>query len=189
MGRSKRHARLVAAKELLDAAGIVAAIDSMATRILEDGPDPDRLIVVGVRTGGAHLAARLARALGAKLGREVPVGVLDITLYRDDLFVGLPRPEIGPTSLPASLDGRETILVDDVLYTGRTIRAALEELIEYGRPRYVRLAVLVDRGNRELPIQADCAGLTIATTRRQTVQVHLAEEGETDRVVLYDEAP
>jgi len=109
---------------------------------------------------------------------------VDISLYRDDVFHGLPKPEIGPTDLPAPIDGRTVVLVDDVLYTGRTIRAAMDVLADYGRPRAVKLVALVDRGRRELPIQPDVAGVRVDTTAAESVRVHLSERGEVDRVVL-----
>jgi pyrimidine operon attenuation protein/uracil phosphoribosyltransferase len=139
--------------------------------------------LVGIRTGGLVLAERLGHLLG-RGGQSLPVGAIDIALYRDDVFEGLPRPEVGSTELPFSLPGKIIVLVDDVLYTGRTVRAALQALVDYGRPRAVQLAVLVDRGNRELPIHADYAGLTVTTTRREQVRVLLGQSGERDRVVL-----
>ena len=112
------------------------------------------------------------------------LGAVDISLYRDDVFRGLPKPEIGPTELPESIDGRTIILVDDVLFTGRTVRAAMDVLADYGRPRAVKLVALVDRGMRELPIQPDFVGVVLQTTARESVRVMLKERGETDRVVL-----
>ena len=113
------------------------------------------------------------RRAGRRRGRRKPtLGAVDITLYRDDVFSGLPKPEIGPTELPEPIDGRTIVLVDDVLYTGRTIRAALDVLVDYGRPRAVKLAALVDRGRRELPIQPDYVGLAVQTTARESVRVH-----------------
>ena len=154
----------------------------MAFEILErNGGDA---YIVGVRTGGAFLANRLVRVL-ADAGEPVPaLGALDITLYRDDVFLGLPKPEIGPTDLPQSLEGRTVVLVDDVLFTGRTVRAAMDVLADYGRPRAVQLAVLVDRGRRELPIAPDFVGLRIQTGPNDSVRVMLSERGEPDRVVL-----
>jgi len=112
------------------------------------------------------------------------LGAVDISLYRDDVFHGLPKPEIGPTELPEPIDGRTIVLVDDVLFTGRTIRAAMDVLADYGRPRAVKLAALIDRGRRELPIQPDFVGLALQTTALESVRVMLAERGEPDRVVL-----
>jgi pyrimidine operon attenuation protein/uracil phosphoribosyltransferase len=121
----------------------------------------------------------------AASGEGKPIqGAVDISLYRDDVFHGLPKPEIGPTDLPEPIDGRTIVLVDDVLFTGRTVRAAMDVLADYGRPRAVKLAALIDRGRRELPIQPDFVGLAVQTTALESVRVMLAERGEPDRVVL-----
>jgi len=172
-------------RELLDAAGIARTLRRMAHEIAERIPQDDRpLYLVGVRTGGAYLAHRLCDMLAAA-GEVKPIlGAVDISLYRDDVFHGLPKPEIGPTDLPEPIERRTIVLVDDVLFTGRTIRAAMDVLADYGRPRAVKLAALVDRGLRELPIQPDFVGLALQTTARESVRVMLAERGEPDRVVL-----
>ncbi len=172
-------------RELLDAAGIARTLRRMAHEIAERIPQDDRpLYLVGVRTGGAYLAHRLCDML-ASAGEAKPIlGAVDISLYRDDVFHGLPKPEIGPTDLPEPIERRTIVLVDDVLFTGRTIRAAMDVLADYGRPRAVKLAALVDRGLRELPIQPDFVGLALQTTARESVRVLLAERGEPDRVVL-----
>jgi pyrimidine operon attenuation protein/uracil phosphoribosyltransferase len=162
---------------LHDAAGIAAALSSVAGQIAERNAGGRDLALVGIRTGGLHLAERLVKLLEAKTGARPPLGALDIALYRDDVFAGRPRPEVGPTELPFSLPGKTIVLVDDVLYTGRTIRAALSELMDYGRPRAVQLAVLIDRGHRELPIQPDFVGANVTTTREQAVRVLLTEAG------------
>jgi pyrimidine operon attenuation protein/uracil phosphoribosyltransferase len=178
---------LVERSELLDAVGMTRVLRRMAFEILErSGPDA---YVVGVRTGGAFLAERMVRLLGDAGERPPTLGAVDITLYRDDVFHGLPKPEIGPTELPASIDGRTVVLVDDVLFTGRTVRAAMDVLADYGRPRAVELAVLVDRGRRELPIQPDFVGVRVQTSANQSVRVMLSERGEPDRVVLRERAP
>jgi pyrimidine operon attenuation protein/uracil phosphoribosyltransferase len=172
-------------REVLDEAGIARALRRMAHEIVERNGGAAGLVLVGIRTGGVFLAERL-RVLLQEIERvAVPIGACDITLYRDDVFLGLPRPEVGPTELPFSIVDRIVILVDDVLYTGRTVRAALDELMEFGRPCAVRLAVLVDRGHRELPIRADHVGVEVQTTRRESVRVELIESGAArDRVVL-----
>jgi pyrimidine operon attenuation protein / uracil phosphoribosyltransferase len=172
-------------REILDAAGLGRTLRRMALEIAERIPDEARPIyLVGVRTGGAYLAQRLSSLL-AESGEAKPLlGAVDISLYRDDVFRGLPKPEIGPTELPEPIDGRTVVLVDDVLFTGRTIRAAMDVLADYGRPRAVKLAALVDRGRRELPIQPDVVGVAVETTARESVRVMLAERGEVDRVVL-----
>ena len=172
-------------RELLDAAGITRTLRRMAHEIAERIPQTDRpLYLVGVRTGGAYLAHRLGDMLTAAGEAKPTLGAVDISLYRDDVFHGLPKPEIGPTELPVPIEGRVIVLVDDVLFTGRTIRAAMDVLADYGRPRSVKLAALVDRGLRELPIQPDFVGLALQTTGRESVRVMLAERGEPDRVVL-----
>jgi pyrimidine operon attenuation protein/uracil phosphoribosyltransferase len=176
---------LIERREILDAAGVSRTLRRMALEIAERVPQGDRpLYLVGIRTGGAFLAQRLSAML-AEAGEPPPLlGAVDISLYRDDVFRGLPKPEIGPTELGQPIDGRTVVLVDDVLYTGRTVRAAMDVLADYGRPRAVKLAVLVDRGRRELPIQPDFVGLSLQTTARESVRVMLAERGEPDRVVL-----
>jgi pyrimidine operon attenuation protein/uracil phosphoribosyltransferase len=182
---SPRDKDLIERRELLDEAGIARALRRIALEIVEKNRGAAGVALVGIRTGGYHLAARLQKLLGeVEPGPAVPLGAVDITLYRDDVFVGLPRPEVGPTELPFDLPGKTIVLVDDVLYTGRTIRAALDALMDYGRPRAVQLAVLVDRGCRELPIAADYVGLKLTTTRSESVKVMLRELGEPDRVAL-----
>jgi pyrimidine operon attenuation protein/uracil phosphoribosyltransferase len=180
-----RDQNLVERRELLDAAGVGRALRRMAAELVERQGARD-LALVGIRTGGYHLAARLVRLIAElEPASPVPLGAVDITLYRDDVFEGLVRPDVGPTELPFSLPGRTIVLVDDVLYTGRTIRAALDALMDYGRPRAVRLAVLVDRGLRELPIAADTVGLAVQTQKDESVKVLLTEAGApADRVVV-----
>jgi pyrimidine operon attenuation protein / uracil phosphoribosyltransferase len=176
---------LVERREILDAVGLGRTLRRMALEIAERLPQEARPIyLVGVRTGGAYLAQRLSGLL-AEAGEAKPLlGAVDISLYRDDVFRGLPKPEIGPTELPEPIDGRTVVLVDDVLFTGRTIRAAMDVLADYGRPQAVKLAALVDRGQRELPIQPDVVGVALETTARESVRVMLTERGEVDRVVL-----
>jgi pyrimidine operon attenuation protein/uracil phosphoribosyltransferase len=176
---------LVERREILDAGGLGRTLRRMALEIAERVSQDERpLYLVGVRTGGAFLAQRLS-ALLAEAGEQKPLlGAVDISLYRDDVFRGLPKPEIGPTELPEPIDGRTVVLVDDVLFTGRTIRAAMDVLADYGRPRAVKLAALVDRGRRELPIQPDVVGVSVETTARESVRVLLVERGEVDRVIL-----
>jgi len=172
-------------RELLDAAGISRTLKRMAHEIAERIPPTERpLYLVGVRTGGAYLAHRLCEMLVAAGEGKPVLGAVDISLYRDDVFHGLPKPEIGPTDLPEPIERRTIVLVDDVLFTGRTIRAAMDVLADYGRPRAVKLAALIDRGLRELPIQPDFVGLQVQTTAQESVRVMLTERGEPDRVVL-----
>jgi pyrimidine operon attenuation protein/uracil phosphoribosyltransferase len=175
-------------QELMDADRLSRTLSRMTHEILERHPDIRGTVLVGVRTRGVPLARRLASLLRAAAGVEPPVGALDITLYRDDLTTVGPQPVLKGTDIPTSIDGRTVILVDDVLYTGRTARAALDELIDFGRPSRIELAVLVDRGHRELPIHADYAGRTLTTTREEVVQVTLREEDGHDRVVLLEQA-
>ncbi len=149
--------------------------------------DPAGLAIVGIRTGGAHLAARLAALIGEVSGRVPPLGLLDITLYRDDvLLAGNPVPLLRGTEVSFDVVGRTVVLVDDVLYTGRTVRAALEALLELGRPACVRLAVLVDRGLRELPVAADFVGRSLETQRHERVRVRLTETGAPEDEVVVE---
>lgn len=157
----------------------------MAHEIAERIPPGEHpLYVVGIRTGGAHLAQRLVELVAAAGEGRPLLGAIDISLYRDDVFSGLPKPEIGPTEFPEPVEGKTIVLVDDVLFTGRTVRAAMDVLADYGRPRAVKLAALVDRGRRELPIQPDFVGVTLQTAASESVRVMLKERGEPDRVVL-----
>jgi pyrimidine operon attenuation protein / uracil phosphoribosyltransferase len=160
----------------------------MAHEIVEKNRGAEGIALVGIRTGGLYLAERLQALIRDIEGTEPPLGAVDISLYRDDVFDGLPRPVIGPTELPFGLEGVRIVLVDDVLYTGRTVRAALDALMDYGRPRAVELAVLIDRGLRELPIRADYVGMSVDTVPDQSVKVLLSEAGrvagQVDRVVL-----
>jgi pyrimidine operon attenuation protein / uracil phosphoribosyltransferase len=145
-------------------------------------------VLVGVRTRGVPLAQRLARSIGKACGAAPPVGALDISLYRDDFTTVAPQPITKGTEIPFTIDGRTVVLVDDVLFTGRTVRCALDELVDFGRPSRIELAVLVDRGHRELPIRADYVGRTMATKREEMVQVLLREEDGRDGVVLRERA-
>jgi pyrimidine operon attenuation protein/uracil phosphoribosyltransferase len=155
----------------------------MAHEVLERNKGAARLVLMGIRTRGAPMAARLARNLAAIEGVVVPVGQLDITLYRDDYARTGPRP-LGRTSFPCDIDGRTVVLVDDVLYTGRTIRAAMDAVIDLGRPSAIQLAVLVDRGHRELPIRADYVGKNLPTSRNEKVMVRFVETDGADDVLL-----
>ena len=176
--------RLVERRVLADEAAVSRMLRRLASEIVEKAGGTGDLALVGIRTGGLTLAERLCQLIESVEGRRPPLGAVDITLYRDDVFRGLPRPEIGPTDLPFDLEGVVVVLVDDVLFTGRTVRAALDALMDFGRPRAVRLAVLVDRGLRELPIQADHVGFQVDTTHEESVKVFLREAGHPDRVVV-----
>jgi pyrimidine operon attenuation protein/uracil phosphoribosyltransferase len=177
-------------RELLDEAGIARTLRRLAHEIIERVPHSESpLYLVGIRTGGAYLAHRL-QDLVVEAGEPKPfLGAVDISLYRDDVFNGLPKPEIGPTELLEPVDAKTIVLVDDVLFTGRTVRAAMDVLADYGRPRAVKLAALVDRGRRELPIQPDFVGVSVQTTVSESVRVMLKERGEPDRVVLRERVP
>ena len=176
--------------QVMDADRMSRALTRIAHEILERNRGLDDLALVGIRTRGVPIAKRIARALKEINGDDVPTGALDITLYRDDLMrhaVG-PQPVVRRTEIPFSIDDRKILLVDDVLYTGRTIRAALDALIEFGRPRAIQLIALVDRGHRELPIKADYVGKNLPTSLRQSVQVRLQEIDGTDEIVIEGEA-
>lgn len=164
---------------LLDASAMARALQRMATDIVARCGGTDDLVLVGIQRRGVHLADRLAALISSAHGVRVARGKLDITLYRDDLQAIGPRPVVNETHLPASLDGRTVVIVDDVLYTGRTARAALDEVTDFGRPARILLAVLVDRGGRELPIQADIVGRTVAARPDDRVDVRVADlDGE-----------
>ncbi|HEY7923127.1 MAG TPA: bifunctional pyr operon transcriptional regulator/uracil phosphoribosyltransferase PyrR [Vicinamibacteria bacterium] len=170
---------------LMDAGRMARTLSRIAHEILERHPDPRRLALVGVRSRGVPLARRLARLFADAAGSEPAVGAIDISLYRDDFTSLAAQPITKGTDILFSLDGRTVVLVDDVLYTGRTVRAALDQLIDFGRPARIELAVLVDRGHRELPIRADYVGRTLATARDEAVQVLVREEDGRDEVLLH----
>ena len=169
---------------LADADAMARMLRRIAHEIVERNRGARDIALVGIRTGGLYLAERLQQLIADIEGAPPPLGAVDITLYRDDVFDGLPRPQIGPTELPFELAGVSVVLVDDVLYTGRTVRAALDALMDFGRPRAVQLCVLVDRGLRELPIRADYIGLVVATQHTESIKVALRELGAADQVVL-----
>ena len=171
---------------VMDADRISRTLTRIAHEIVERNRGVEDIALVGVRTRGVHLARRIAHILREITGQDVPTGALDITLYRDDLMrqpVG-PQPLVRRTEIPFSIDNRTILLVDDVLYTGRTTRAALDALIDFGRPRGIQLIVLVDRGHRELPIKADYVGKNLPTSPGESVQVCLQESDNRDEVVL-----
>ncbi|MCU0304009.1 MAG: bifunctional pyr operon transcriptional regulator/uracil phosphoribosyltransferase PyrR [Thermoanaerobaculales bacterium] len=176
--------------QIMDAKAVQRTVVRMAAQIVER--DSDGVMLVGIHTRGVPLADRIAAELASTTGTPPVVGRLDITLYRDDIGPWRPahtQPVLRKTVLPVSIDGKVIYLVDDVLYTGRTVRAALDTLIDYGRPRAIRLAVLVDRGHRELPVAADVVGKVVVTTRREDVQVRLRPADDEDGVWLGREAP
>ena len=173
-----------AARPVLDGAGLARVVDRMAHELLEKTGGGADVVLLGIPTRGTFLARRLAARIAAFEGLEVPTGSLDTTMYRDDLRLKSPR-ALEATEVPADgIDGKLVVLVDDVLFSGRTVRAALDALADLGRPRAVQLAVLVDRGHRELPIRADYVGKNIPTSLRETVHVQLAEHDGADAVLL-----
>jgi pyrimidine operon attenuation protein/uracil phosphoribosyltransferase len=184
---------------LLDSEAISRALTRIAHEIIEGtrssgDPDLERVALVGIQTRGVPLASRLRRLVEERSGAELPLGALDITFHRDDVHVrdgARPpgrQPVVRATSVPFSLEGMTVVLVDDVLYTGRTIRAAIDALLDFGRPARVRLAVLVDRGHRELPIRPDYVGKNLPTARSERIQVELVEVDEVDAVLLVGES-
>ncbi len=172
------------AAPVLDAAAIERALARMAHEVVERNPQSEQLAFVGLRTHGAPLARRLADKVGAILQREISTGELDITMHRDDLDLRETPPVVGPSDIPFDVNGKTIILVDDVLFTGRSIRAAMDELSDFGRPQRIQLAVLVDRGHRELPIRADYVGKNLPTALTERVTVRLTEIEGTDEVVI-----
>jgi pyrimidine operon attenuation protein/uracil phosphoribosyltransferase len=169
---------------VLDARALDRTLRRMADQIVERNAGTDGLVIVGIQRRGVQLAERIVRIIHAQEGVTVPTGALDITLYRDDLQTVGPRPVVGATHLPWTLDNRRVVIVDDVLYTGRTVRAALDELADFGRPSRITLAVLIDRGGRELPIHADVIGRTVEVQSTQRVDVFVEELDGRDEVVI-----
>jgi pyrimidine operon attenuation protein/uracil phosphoribosyltransferase len=183
-------AATAAARVLLDSEALERTLSRIAHEIIEGNPDLDRVALVGIQTRGVPLAQRLRRLIAERAGEEVALGTVDITFYRDDVQVRggeaplHAQPVVRATRLDFPLEGMTCVLVDDVLYTGRTIRAAIDALFDYGRPARVQLAVLADRGHRELPIRPDYVGKNLPTSRGERVQVQLLEVDEVDRVLL-----
>src|SRR5213593_2104755 len=169
---------------ILDARAMTRALQRMAVEVLELNHGTEDLVLIGIQRRGAELAERIGRLIEKDEGVQIPRGAIDITLYRDDLATIGPKPVIGETHLPGDLTGKHAVIVDDVLYTGRTVRAALDELADFGRPRRVSLCVLVDRGGRELPIQADVVGKQVEVEPGERVEVLVAELDGRDSVDL-----
>ena len=171
-------------RQILSGEEMDKVLKEMAAAIYEQAPDKDKLVLVGIRTGGVYLANRLRDKIKKMTGRQIPVGILDIGLYRDDWTRISPQPIVRTTEIPFPIDDRDVVLVDDVLFTGRTVRSAMDALIDFGRPKRIVLAVMVDRGHRELPICADYAGVKVTTTLDEVVNVYVREAGGEDRVVV-----
>jgi len=192
-GRASAEPPRAGTKVLLDGDAVARSLSRIAHEIIERNDELERVALVGIQTRGVPLAARLRRLVAERSGVEPALGTLDITFHRDDVHVrdgGRPpdrQPVVRATSISFPLEGGTVVLVDDVLYTGRTIRAAIEALLEFGRPARVQLAVLVDRGHRELPIRPDYVGKNLPTSRDERIQVELLEVDEVDRVLLVHE--
>jgi pyrimidine operon attenuation protein/uracil phosphoribosyltransferase len=173
-------------KIVMDADGIDRSLTRIAYEILEKNKGTEELCLVGIRTGGVFLAERLKQKISRLEGIDIPLGILDITLYRDDLRLTDSKHMLGKTDIPFSLDNMKVVLVDDVLFTGRTIRAAMDALIDFGRPKLIQLAVLIDRGHRELPIRADFVGKNLPSSLWESVVVKLTEKNGIDEVVIQE---
>lgn len=171
-------------KELLNSRDIDRVLARMAHEILERNRGAKNLCLVGIQRGGVHLAKRLAKKIKEIEARDIPVGSLDIAFYRDDLNIRKEQPTVRKTEVPCEIADQKVVLVDDVLFTGRSIRAALDALMDIGRPASIQLAVLIDRGHRELPIKADFVGKNIPTAINENVEVSLEEEGLEDKVAI-----
>ena len=174
---------------VIDARAFDRTVRRMADEIVELNNGTDGLVIVGIQRRGVQLAARIVSEIDSRESASVPQGALDITLYRDDLQTVGPRPVVGQTQIPVDIDGKNVVIVDDVLYTGRTVRAALDELADFGRPRRIALAVLIDRGGRELPIQPDIVGKTVTIGSSQRVDVLVEELDGKNAVVLAEKEP
>lgn len=171
---------------LMDAIAMNRALVRLSHEIIEKNRGIDNIALVGIRTRGVPIAKRLAEHIMTSEGSEIKVGILDITLYRDDLSIIADHPVINSTDIDFNIVGKDIILVDDVLYTGRTARAAIEAVMEMGRPSSIQLAVVIDRGHRELPIRADFVGKNVPTSRNEVIKVDLLEADGTDQVLLYE---
>lgn len=169
---------------ILDSAGVKRALTRIAHEIMERNKGVADVVLIGIRSGGVYLAGGIAQLIDVIEGAAVPVGAVDITLYRDDLSGQLPHQPVGKTDIPFSLEGKKVVLVDDVLFTGRTIRAAMDALMDHGRPQCIQLAVLIDRGHRELPIRADYVGRNVPTSLKENVQVLFDNNNQPIEVVL-----
>lgn len=172
------------AKELLNKKDVERIISRIAHEIIEKNKGTENLCIVGIQRGGVHLAKRLANRIKDIENVDIIVGSLDISLYRDDIGIRKEQPVVRKTEIPCDITDKKIVLVDDVLFTGRSIRAAMDALMDFGRPAQIQLAVLIDRGHRELPIRADYVGKNIPTSMSESIEVQLEEEGLEDRVLL-----
>lgn len=175
-------------RRLMDARGIDRALSRLASQIVEHNNGTENLLLAGIRRRGVPLAERIADKIAQFEGERPLTGQLDITLYRDDLSTVGPSPVVNRTDIPSDVTDTTIVLVDDVLYTGRTVRAALDEIMDFGRPRRVELVVLIDRGHRELPIQADYVGKTVQTSEQEIVKVMLTDYDEEEQVIVVEQA-
>jgi pyrimidine operon attenuation protein/uracil phosphoribosyltransferase len=176
--------------QIMDDAGMDRTLTRLAHEILERNKGSANIVIVGIRTRGEFLAHRIAKKIGDAEHTTLSIGTLDITLYRDDLLGKLEQPQLKATDILFDLNGRDIVLIDDVLYTGRTIRAALDELIDLGRPNSIQLAVLIDRGHRQLPIRADFVGKNVPTSSQESIRVHVKEvDGEDAVLLMHPEEP
>lgn len=171
---------------IMDSKAMGRSIKRIAHEIIERNKGIEDIVLVGVRTRGVPLAARIAQMIEEIEGRKVPVGTLDITLYRDDLTTIDEHPQINESDIPFPLDDKIVVIIDDVIYTGRTTRAAMDAIFEIGRPRSIQLGVLVDRGHRELPIRADFVGKNVPTSRKEVIKVRFSESDRSDEVAIYE---
>jgi len=183
----ERGGKMAKEKTVMDAEVMDRALTRISYEILEKNKGVEGLVLVGIQTGGVFLAKRIQSKISSIEGKDVPLGILDITLYRDDLLRTKTKPRLGKTDIPFSLDDKKVVLIDDVLFTGRTVRAAMDALIDFGRPKLIQLAVLVDRGHRELPIRADFVGKNLPSSLWDDVAVYLTENKGRDEVVVQTE--
>jgi len=173
--------------QLMDTLTIDRTLTRIAHEIIERNKGVQNLVIIGIRTRGVPLAQRIARKIEEIEKVSIPVGILDITMYRDDLTAVGPQPIVRQTDIPFRVTGKKVVLIDDVLFTGRTIRAALDSIIDLGRPKFIQLAVLIDRGHRELPIRADYVGKNVPTSPEEVIEVNLVEEDGKDSVILMEQ--
>ncbi len=171
-------------KQIMDEAAIEETLDRISHEIVKKCEAIEELVIIGIRNRGEYLAERIAKKIEEISGAKVPLGILDITLYRDDLTLIADQPVVRSTEIPFDLTGKRVILVDDVLYTGRTMRAAIDEIIDFGRPRFVQIAVLIDRGQRELPIAAEYVGKNVETSKDELVEVQVKQVDDKEQVIV-----